>query len=355
MDIATFKQILEIAFEKRVSDIHFEVDNPPLFRARGHLIKSKLRSLTKKDTEFLADTVIEQSTRKLPENIMEFDTSYTLPNVGRFRASIFRQRGNIGIVMRVIPHDIGTFDELHLPSVLGKIVQSPNGLILVTGPTGNGKSTTLASMVRFINENFNYNIITIEDPIEFLFSSNKSCIIQREVGIDTESFSGALRAAMRMDPDVIMVGELRDLETIDSCIKAAETGHLVLSTLHTHNAAATINRIVGYFPPQTQDIIRQRLAEILVATVSLKLITDKTGEYVVPVMEVMSTTSTIKACIREGHLDEIEQYIEKGHDEYGMQTFDQHLIELCKQDRITLDEAKRLSRSTDLERKFMYY
>lgn len=355
MDIAKFKQILEIAFEKRVSDIHFEVDNPPLFRVRGHLIHSKLKSLTKKDTEFIAETIMEQSNRKLPEDFKEFDTSYTLLNVGRFRASIFCQRGNIGIVMRVIPHHIGTFEELNLPPVLGKIVQAPNGLILVTGPTGNGKSTTLASMIRFINENFNYNVITIEDPIEFLFSSEKSCIIQREVGIDTESFSGALKAAMRMDPDVIMVGEMRDLETIDACIKAAETGHLVLSTLHTHNAASTINRIVSYFPPQAQEIIRHRLAEILVATVSLRLIVDKSGEYIIPALEVMFSTSSIKACIRDGHLDEIEQYIEKGHDEYGMQTFDQHLIQLCKQDIITIDEAKRISRSTDLERKFIYY
>jgi twitching motility protein PilT len=355
MDIATLKQILEIAFEKRVSDIHFEVDNPPMFRARGHLIRSKLKSLTRKDTEFIADVVMEQSNRKLPEDVKEFDTSYTLSNVGRFRVSIFQQRGNIGIVMRVIPHHIGTFTELNLPSVLGKITQAPNGLVLVTGPTGNGKSTTLASMIRFMNENFNYNIITIEDPIEFLFSSDKSCIIQREVGIDTESFSGALRAAMRMDPDVIMVGEMRDQETIDACIKAAETGHLVLSTLHTQNAAATINRIVGYFPPQTQEIIRHRLAEMLVANVSLRLVIDKTGEYLIPVLEVMYSTSTIKACIREGHLEEIEQHIEKGSDEYEMQTFDQHLIKLCKQNIISLDEAKRISRSTDLERKIVYY
>lgn len=355
MDIATFTQILEIAFEKRVSDIHFEVDSPPLFRARGHLIRSKLRNLTKKDTEFLADTVLKQSARTLPEDMREFDTSYTLTDVGRFRVSIFRQRGNIGLVMRVIPHHIGTFEDLNLPPVLGKIVQAPNGLILVSGPTGNGKSTTLASMVRFINENFNYNVITIEDPIEFLFTGNKSCIIQREVGIDTESFSGALRAAMRMDPDVIMVGEMRDLDTIDACIKAAETGHLVLTTLHTHNAAATINRIVGNFPPQSQEIARHRIAEILVATVSLRLVVDKSGEHLIPVTEVMYSTSTIKACIRDGHLDEIEQYIEKGRDEYGMQSFDQQLIQLCKKDIISLEEAKRISRSTDLERKLMYY
>jgi twitching motility protein PilT len=354
MDTATFTQILEIAFEKRVSDIHFEVDNPPIFRARGHLIRSKLNNLTKKDTEFIASVVLEQHNRKLPEDLREFDTSYTLSNVGRFRVSIFRQRGNIGLVMRVIPHHIGTFEELNLPPVLGNITKAPNGLILVCGPTGNGKSTTLASMIRHINDNFNYSVITIEDPIEFIFHSNKSCIIQREVGIDTDGFSGALRTAMRMDPDAIMVGEMRDLETIDACIKAAETGHLVLSTLHTHNAASTISRIVGYFPSQVQENVRHRLAEILVATISLRLVRGKSGEIVLPAMEVMHATSTIKACIRDGHLDEIEQYVEKGRDEYHMQTLDQHLIQLCRQDVITLDEAKRISRSTDLERKLIY-
>ena len=354
MDIAVFNKILLIAFEKRVSDIHFEVDNPPLFRARGHLIRSKLGNLTKKATEFVANTVMEQHNRKLPEDLKEFDTSYALANVGRFRVSIFRQRGNLGVVMRVIPHQIGTFEELHLPPVLGRIAQAPNGLILVTGPTGNGKSTTLASMMRFINDNFDYNIITIEDPIEFLFTSNRSCIIQREVGIDTDNFSVALRSAMRMNPDVIMVGELRDLETIDSCVKAAETGHLVLSTLHTHNTAQSINRMVGYFPPQAHENIRQRLAESLIAIISMRLVRGKKDETILPVLEVMYATSTIKACIRDNHLDEIEQYIEKGRDEYGMQTMDRHLIELCKADLITLDEAKRISRSKDLERKLTF-
>ncbi|MBA4374029.1 MAG: twitching motility protein PilT [Thermodesulfovibrio sp.] len=354
MDIATLTQILEIAFEKKVSDIHFEVDNPPIFRARGHLIRSKLSNLTGKDTEFIASAVMEQQGRQLPENLREFDTSYNLSNVGRFRVSIFRQRGNIGLVMRVIPHHIGTFDELNLPPVLGSITKAPNGLILVCGPTGNGKSTTMASMIRHINDNFNYSIITIEDPIEFIFQSNRSCIIQREVGIDTDGFGGALKAAMRMDPDVIMVGEMRDHETIDACIKAAETGHLVLSTLHTNSAASTINRIVGHFPTQVQENIRHRLAEILVGTVSLRLVRSKKGDAVLPAMEVMYATSTIKTCIRDGHLDDIEQYIEKGRDEYQMQTLDQHLIQLCKQELITLDEAKRASRSTDLERKLLY-
>lgn len=354
MDSAIFNQILHIAFDKKVSDIHFEVDNPPMFRARGHLIRSKLGNLTKKDTEFVATAVMEQHNRKLPEDLKEFDTSYTLANVGRFRVSIFRQRGNLGVVMRVIPHQIGTFQELNLPPVLGKIVQVPNGLILVTGPTGNGKSTTLASMMRFINDNFDYNIITIEDPIEFLFTSNKSCIVQREVGIDTENFTVALRSAMRMNPDVIMVGEMRDPETIDACVKAAETGHLVLSTLHTQNTASSINRIIGYFPPQAQENARSRLAESLVAIISLRLVRGKSEETVLPVLEVMYATSTIKACIRDNHLDEIEQYIEKGRDEYGMQTMDQHLIQLCKADLITLDEAKRTSHSKDLERKLTY-
>jgi twitching motility protein PilT len=354
MDNAILNQILNIAFDKKVSDIHFEVDNPPMFRARGHLIRAKLGNLTKQDTEFVAKAVMEQHNRKLPEDLREFDTSYTLSNVGRFRVSIFRQRGNLGVVMRVIPHQISSFEQLNLPPVLGKIAQVPNGLILVTGPTGNGKSTTLASMMKYINDNFDYNIITIEDPIEFLFASSKGCIIQREVGIDTDSFSVALRSAMRMNPDVIMVGEMRDLETIDACVKAAETGHLVLSTLHTHNTASTISRIVGYFPPEAQENTRNRLAESLTSVISMRLVRGKKDETVLPVLEVMYATSTIKACIRDNKLDEIEQYIEKGRDEYGMQTMDQHLIQLCKTDLITLDEAKRISRSKDLERKLTF-
>ena len=354
MDSAQLNQILHIAFEKKVSDIHFEVDNPPMFRARGHLIRAKLDGLTKQDTEFVANAVMAQHNRKLPEDVKELDTSFTLVNVGRFRVSIFRQRGNLGVVMRVIPHQISTFEQLNLPPALGRIAQVPNGLILVTGPTGNGKSTTLASMLKHINDNFDYNIITIEDPIEFLFTSGKSCVIQREVGIDTESFSVALRSAMRMNPDVIMVGEMRDLETIDACVKAAETGHLVFSTFHTHNATSSINRIVGYFPPETQDNTRHRLAESIIAIISMRLIRGKSVETILPVVEVMYATPTIKACIRDNKLNEIEQYIEKGRGEYGMQTMDQHLIQLCKAELITLDEAKRISRSKDLERKLMF-
>lgn len=354
MDMKMLTQILGIAFEKRVSDLHFEVDNPPFFRARGQLIRSKLPNLTPQDTIFIATTILQQNRRELPDAFREIDASYSLPTGGRFRVSIFRQRGQVGIVMRVIPPHVGTFEELNLPPVLGEIVTAPNGLILVTGPTGNGKSTTLASMIRYLNETCNFNIITIEDPVEFLFTSDKSCVVQRELGIDTENFTGALRAALRMDPDVIMVGEMRDLETIDGCIKAAETGHLVLSTLHTQSAASTINRLLGHYPPEAQEVARQRLADILVATVSLRLMKDHTGELLVPVVEVMRTTSTIQACIREGRLDEIEKHIENGHSQYQMQTLDQHLVKLVQQGRIALEQAKRITRSTDLERKITF-
>lgn len=354
MDLKTFTQILEIAFQKKVSDVHFEVDNPPFFRGRGQILRSKLPSLTGADTEFIVSTILEHNGRPLGKDLKELDASYSLPSGGRFRVSIFRQRGYLGIVMRVIPPHIGTFQELNLPPVLGEIATAPNGLILVTGPTGNGKSTTLASMLRHLNENFPYNIITIEDPIEFLFASQKSCIVQREVGIDTESFGSALKAALRMDPDVIMVGEMRDKETIDACLKAAETGHLVLSTLHTQSAVSTINRIVGNFPPEAQEIIRQRLADILVATVSLRLVKDKTGENILPVVEIMRSTTTIQACIREGRLDEIEKHMENGRTQYQMQTLDQHLLQLYQNDLITMEDAKRLTHSMDLERKLLF-
>ncbi len=354
MDMKILNQILEIAFEKRVSDVHFEVDNPPFFRGRGQLIRSKLPKLTARDTEFIATSILAQAGRSLPADLRELDASYALANGGRFRVSIFRQRGSFGVVMRVIPPRVGTFQELNLPPVLAEIAKAPNGLILVTGPTGNGKSTTLAAMLRYLNENFSYNILTIEDPVEFLFSSQKSCIIQREVGIDTTGFGTALKAALRMDPDVIMVGEMRDLETIDACIKAAETGHLVFSTLHTQGAASTINRLIGHFPPEAQEIIRQRLADILVATVSLRLVKDKSGENIIPVVEVMRATTTIQACIREGRLDEIERHIENGRSQYQMQTLDQHLVQLCRQGVIDLSEAKRITRSMDLERKLTF-
>ena len=354
MDNNVLNQILAIAFQKKVSDIHFEVDNPPFFRGRGQLIRSKMPNLTAADTEFIAAKILEQNSRRIEKDFKETDASYALSDGGRFRASIFKQRGNFGVIMRVIPPYISGFKELNLPPVLEEIAQAPNGLILVTGPTGNGKSTTLAAMIQCLNEQQNYNIITIEDPIEFIFTSRKSCIIQREVGVDTTSFNSALKAALRMDPDAIMVGEMRDPETIDACIKAAETGHLVLSTLHTQGAVSTVNRIVGNFPPDSQEIIRRRLADMLVATISLHLIKDKIGENILPVVEIMRATTTIQACIREGRLNELEKHIENGTLQYQMQTQDQHLIQLYKQGKITIEDAQKLTHSMDLERKLLF-
>jgi twitching motility protein PilT len=306
------------------------------------------------DTEAIVGLILKNNDLPPGGAIRELDTSYALPGgAGRFRVSIFRQRRQFGVVMRAIPPAIGTFADLNLPAVLGEIVQARTGLVLVTGPTGNGKTTTMSSMIQYLNETCNYNILTIEDPIEFLFTSNKSCLIQREVGPDTESFGAALKASLRMDPDVIMVGEMRDRETIDACIKAAETGHLVLSTLHTQGAVSTINRLVGHYPPDAQEIIRQRLADILVATVSLRLILDKTGERLLPVVEVMRSTGTIQGCIRDGRLEEIDRHIASGGSLYKMQTQDQHLLALFRKGVITMEEAKRLSRSTDLERKLI--
>jgi len=354
MDAGLMQQILGIAFDRKVSDVHFEVGTPPFFRVRGQLVRAKLPSLTAQDTEFVAASVLEQVGRRLEADARELDASYTLPNGARFRVSIFRQRGAYGIVMRVIPPQVGTFEELRLPPVLADIARAPNGLILVTGPTGNGKSTTLASMLRYLNESFAYNIVTIEDPIEFIFAPRLSCVVQREVGIDTGSFGTALRTAMRMDPDIIMVGEMRDLETIDACIKAAETGHLVLSTLHTQGAVSTVNRLIGFFPPDAQQVLRSRLADILVATVSLRLTKDRGGERVIPVVEVMRSTTTIQACIREGRLDEIERHIENGRNQYQMQTLDQHLIQLVQGGEITVEQAAAITRSTDLERRLTF-
>jgi twitching motility protein PilT len=354
MDTNLMHQILGIAYERRVSDVHFEVGTPPFFRVRGQLVRAKLPNLTPEDTEFIARGILEQNRRTLSDDLKELDASYSLENGARFRVSVFRQRGCLGIVMRVIPPQVGTFQELRLPAVLGEIARAPNGLILVTGPTGNGKSTTLASMLRYLNESFPFNIVTIEDPVEFLFRSERSCIVQREVGIDTEGFGPALKAAMRMDPDIIMVGEMRDLATIDGCIKAAETGHLVFSTLHTQGAVSTVNRLVGFFPTEVQQVVRQRLADILVATISLRLVKDKTGEQIVPVVEVMRTTTTIQACIREGRLDELEKHIENGRSQYQMQTLDQHLIQLVQGGDITMEQAKLITRSMDLERKLTF-
>ena len=354
MDLETFNRLLAIGFEKGVSDIHFQVGYPPLFRARGQLIHSKLKNLTDQDTHDIVKTILQKNRREVKDHFTEIDTSYSLEEVGRFRVSIFRQQNHFGIVMRAIPIEVRNLEDLNLPSVLAEIGNERRGLILVTGPTGNGKSTTVAALIRHINETRQSNILTIEDPIEFLFSPGKGCVVQREIGVDTPDFSTAVRTAMRMDPDVIMVGELRDLETIDSALKAAETGHLVISTLHTHGIISTIGRILSYFPMDAQEVLRQRLADILIASISLRLLPTKEQDGLVPAVEIMRTTPSIQACIRDpDRFTEIQKYMDKGRDEYQMQTFDQHLLELCKSNVVSLDAALQVSSSTELERNIM--
>ncbi len=272
-------------------------------------------------------------------NFNEHDLAYEIPDEGRFRVNISRQRRFFNIVLRVIPPQIQSFDDLNLPGVLREIAQVRRGYVLVTGATGMGKSTTLATMINEVNRTRKSKIITIEDPIEYVFTHDKSIITQREIGTDTNSFPDALRAALRQDPDVIMVGEMRDLETVDTSLKAAETGHLVFSTIHTSDVASTINRLVSFFPPEEQLQVRARLADNLKAVVSLRLLANKKKNGRVPAVEVMRSTRSIQECIKEpAKTHEITEYIARGRSD-GMQTFDQHLIDLLRANKCAVDTA----------------
>jgi twitching motility protein PilT len=341
MDRQSFHKLLAFGIERGVSDIHFEVGYPPHYRLHGELLGAiKVPPLTAQDTETIASIILEgRSKIDFHRPFGEVDVSYSLAGMGRFRASIFRQRGSVGIVMRLIPFHIMSIEELHLPPVLAEIADARRGMILVTGATGNGKSTSIAAMVRYINETRHAHIITVEDPIEFLFEPGKCMIIQREVGSDTESFKEALTAALRQDPDVIMVGEIRDADTAATCLKAAETGHLVISAIHTPDAVTTIQRYVGLFDTDSQDMIRERLGDVLQSIVSLRLLSGKDGRGRLPAVEIMRVTRTIRECVRSGRLLEIPELIRKGRDLYSMQLFDQHLLDLTHAGLISMEAA----------------
>jgi twitching motility protein PilT len=271
--------------------------------------------------------------------VQELDFSFALSGVGRFRVNAFRQRGSLALVIRVIPNRIPDWKELQLPPVLPKLAEEKRGLILVTGTTGSGKSTTLAAMINQINHSRTAHVVTIEDPIEFLFLNKKSSIVQREVGVDTDNFANALRAVLRQDPDVIMIGEMRDTETIDIALKAAETGHLVISTAHTTDTPKTVQRLLSVFSPSEQTLMRMRLAESLRAVVSQRLLPRLDGKGVVPAVEVMVATRAVQECIRdESRTQELGELVAKGR-HYGMQSFDQHLLELLQQGAISKDVA----------------
>jgi twitching motility protein PilT len=341
--------LLKIAIEMDASDVHLKVGNHPQYRIHGVLAPlPQLPRLTAKDTEDLANQMMGEYQRARLREDFDLDLAYSLPGFGRFRGSIFLQRGSVAISLRIIPFEVKSFKDLFLPDVLEKIAAFERGLVLVTGTTGSGKTTTLASMIDQINATRRDHIITIEDPIEYLHRDKKSTICQREVGWDVKSFARGLRAALREDPDIILVGEMRDMETIETALLAAETGHLVLSTLHTVDAVETINRVVSVFPPHQQRQIRVQLSAILRSVISMRLIPRKDGKGRVPAVEVMIATPFISECIQDrDKTNQIRDAIASGVSQYGMQTFDQSIYHLHNEGHISFEQGLRYSTSPD--------
>jgi len=333
--------LLKSAAEKGASDLHLKVGSYPVIRVDGRLMAmTEHPRLMQEDTIALAFSIMSaRQKQKFKENF-EIDMAYSVPGLGRFRVNVFQQRGSVGLVLRVIPARIVSIRDLHLPPVIETIANERRGLVLVTGATGSGKSTTLAAMIDHVNSTRCEHIITIEDPIEFLHRDKKSLVNQREVEVDTKSFADALRSALRQDPDVILVGEMRDYETIETALLAAETGHLVLSTLHTIDATETVNRIISVFPPHQQKQIRLQLATVLRASISMRLVDRADGKGRVPAVEVMRVTPYIRECIENKDKTKlIRDAIAQGTSQYGMQTFDQSLYQLWKGGLITREEA----------------
>ncbi len=333
--------ILQVAIKGEASDIHLKAGLPPMFRVNGQLLPLRdANRLTPEEIAKTASSIMTPFQQQVFKEKLDCDFAYGVPGVGRFRVNVFQQRSAVGMVLRVIPYKVQTIDDLLLPPVVRRIAEERRGLILVTGTTGSGKSTSLASIIEFINSTRSSHIITVEDPIEFLIRDKRSVINQREIGTDCLNFSTALRAALRQDPDVILVGEMRDLETIDIALTAAETGHLVLSTLHTTDATETVTRIVSSFPPHQQEQVRLQLAGIIKAIISQRLVPRADGRGRVPAVEIMVATNRMRELIVDPQrFREIHEAIQQGHDTYGMQTFDQSLMWLLKEGLITYEEA----------------
>lgn len=340
------EKLLRTARDMRASDVHLKVHSYPIFRIDGEIYRQEGFGILSKDViEKIASSMMDKHQFQVFQENKDVDLAYSLPDVGRFRVNIFSQRNSISVAMRYIPFSVPPFDSLNLPKIIKSIALKERGLVLVTGITGSGKSTTLASMIDYINNNKPVHIITIEDPIEYLHKDIKAIINQRELGADVYSFSHGLKEALREDPDVILVGEMRDVETVETAIMAAETGHLVMSTLHTIDAQETINRVIAVFPPYQQKQIRMQLASVISAVISQRLIikADKKGR--LPAIEVLVGTETIKECIaNEDKTSSIRDYIKAGNIQYGMQTFDQSLYNFYKAGLITYEDA--LTQST---------
>lgn len=336
-------EILSVAIKGGASDIHLKAGLPPMFRLNGRLVPLKEAArISPEEMSRMAVSIMNNHQRERFKQFNELDLAYGVPGLGRFRVNIFQQRGTVGIVLRVIPFKVRSLSDLGLPKVLESIALEGRGLVLVTGTTGSGKSTTLAGMIDHINSNKTVHVMTVEDPIEFLIRDKRSVINQREVGVDTLSFSHALKSALRQDPDVILVGEMRDHETIETALTAAETGHLVMSTLHTLDATETIARIVSVFPPHQQRQVRLQLGAVIKAVISQRLVPTKDGKGRVAALEILRSTPRVRELIEDAERTrELHDAIAEGHVSYGMQTFDQALMAHYQAERITYDEAMR--------------
>lgn len=345
------EKIIKAAVDRGASDLHIKAGD--VFRARidGKLVAMTKQALTPEQTRAIALRLISsEKAREEIDTLLDHDCSWGAPGIGRFRVNILRQRSSFMIVMRVIPFNVPSISDLSLPPVLERLALTERGMVLVTGVTGSGKSSTLASMISHINTHLEKHIVTLEEPIEFLHRDVRSSITQREIGVDTETFRRGLRAALRQDPDVIVLGELRDPETIDTAMKAAETGHLLMATVHTPDAQSTIMRMVSMFPPEEQEVVRLRLAESLNAVVSQRLLPRRDGKGRAVACEVMVNTPTIRDLIEQQKVGEIRDYMAEGRDQYGMQTFDQHLAEMVTQGIVSFEVALAAStRPADFE------
>jgi len=340
-------ELLQKVVDLKGSDLHVGTNTPPRIRVHGKLLPLDHPSLSPADTKKLAYSVMTDAQKYKFEENLELDFSFGIKGLARFRANVFTQRSAVSGVFRLIPFEIKGFDDLRLPPIVQKVCDKPRGLILVTGPTGSGKSTTLAAMIDKINRERNDHIITIEDPIEFIHQHKKCLISQREVHSDTHSFANALRVALREDPDVVLIGEMRDLETIESALRIAETGHLTFATLHTNSASSTINRIVDVFPAYQQSQIRAQLSLVLEGILCQALIPKATGEGRVMAMEIMIPNAAIRNLIREDKIHQIYSAMQTGQEKFGMQTFNQALATLYLGKQITLEEALARSSNQD--------
>jgi twitching motility protein PilT len=344
--MATLPDLLKTLVENSGSDLHITINTPPQIRVHGHLQRLDGADLTAAETKQLAYSVLTDAQKKRFEETLELDFSFGIKGMARFRCNLFNQRGAVGAVYRVIPEKIRTFQELGLPPVIATLAERPRGLVLVTGPTGSGKSTTLAAMIDKINKERHDHILTIEDPIEFVHQHQGCLVNQREVHSDTQSFAMALRAALREDPDIVLIGEMRDLETVESALRIAETGHLTFGTLHTNSAAQTINRIIDIFPSSQQPQVRTQLSLVLEGIVCQALLPKITGGRVAA-LELMVPTPAIRNLIREDKIHQIYSAMQTGQEKMGMQTMNQCLATLQQKKQITLETALSASSNRD--------